>query len=472
MRKWWITLLGVAGATGLIASPVPYVAGAEPPDWVGGRAAIARLSGRLQAVAARNALSARELRTNLLTDRSLLVDVNGQLLYVEPPAPQVDEAESAPDPLAPAFDPSATFTLHSRPGSRRVIYLDFDGHMVSGTAWDNGTGGPCFSDAYDTDGVPGTFSPAELTAISGVWARVAEDFAPLDVDVTTADPGPDAITRSSPGDSRYGTRVLITNSRTLCANGQTVYRSLCSGGCGGLAYVGVFDRWPNHANYQPAFVFQNGVGGGQKNIAEASSHEAGHTVGLSHDGGPATSYYRGHGSWAPIMGIGYYRAITQWSKGEYSGATQTQDDFAVMQTNGARAVTDDYPDGAPAPLDTSSPRHGIISTGMDVDEFAFTVTEPTTITVAATPAPTSPNLDIKLTLLVFGSEIVIAEDDPASGSSSTDAATGLSAAISTTVPAGSYTVRVDGVGVGDPLVDGYSDYASLGSYSASLTAGS
>ena len=339
--------------------------------------------------------------------------------------------------------------------------------MVSGTAWNNKTAGPCFADAYDTDGVPATFSQAELTAITGVWARVAEDFAPMDVDVTTVDPGPDAITRSSLGDSRYGTRVLVTNSRTPCANGQTLYSSLCSGGCGGIAYVGVFDQSSNHAFYQPAFVFQNGVGGGQKNVAEVSTHEAGHTLGLSHDGGAGTSYYRGHGSWAPIMGVGYYRPITQWSRGEYTGATQTQDDFAVMQANGARVLVDDHPENRPTPLDTSVPNQGIISTRSDVDVFSITFTQPTTITVAATPAPTSPNLDIALTLRGVGGDIV---DDPASGSASADIATGLSAAISTTVPAGSYTVRIDGVGAGNAIDTGYSDYASVGAYSISLTA--
>ena len=77
----------------------------------------------------------------------------------------------------------------------------------------------------------------------------------------------------------------------------------------------MFDQTSNHAYYQPAFVFQNGVGGGQKNIAEAGAHEAGHNVGLSHDGTATSGYYSGHGSWAPIMGVGYYRAITQWSRG-------------------------------------------------------------------------------------------------------------------------------------------------------------
>ena len=217
-----------------------------------------------------------------------------------------------------------------------MIYLDFDGHLVSDTAWNTKTGGPCYADAYDSDGAPGTFSPAELTAISGVWARVAEDYAPFDVDVTTADPGPDgdhALLQRRP---RYGTRVLVSRSTTLCSNGKSLYSSVCSGGCGGIAYVGVFDRSSSHAYYQPAFVFQNGVGAGQKNIAEAASHEAGHTVGLSHDGSPTSGYYGGHGSWAPIMGVGYAKPITQWSSGEYSGATQTQDDFVVMQSNGAQ----------------------------------------------------------------------------------------------------------------------------------------
>jgi hypothetical protein len=289
----------------------------------------------------------------------------------------------------------------------------------------------------------------------------------MDVDVTTVDPGPDAIARSSFGDSRYGTRVLVTNSRTPCPNAQTLYSSLCSGGCGGIAYVGVFDQLSNHAFYQPAFVFQNGVGGGQKNIAEVSTHEAGHNLGLSHDGGAGSAYYRGHGSWAPVMGVGYYRPITQWSKGEYVGATQTQDDFAVMQANGARVLADDHSETTPTSLDTSVPQQGIISTRADVDVFSITFTQQTNITVTATPAPTSPNLDIALTLRGFGSDIV---DDPPSESTSADIATGLNAAISTTVPAGSYTVRIDGVGAGNPFDTGYSDYASVGAYSISLTA--
>jgi hypothetical protein len=467
MRNRWTTLAGLGAAIAVLAGPVPSDSRAEPPDWVGGRAAVSRLGGRLPAVAARNSLSASKLRSNLLHDETLFVDTDNQLLYVDPPVPPAQRTRSERTQTRAVTDPSAALTLHSRPDSSRVIFLDFDGQMISGTGWNNKTSGACYADAYDTDANPTAFSAAELTAISGVWARVAEDYASMDVDVTTADPGVDAITRSSLGDTRYGMRVVVTRSLTLCPNGKSLYASLCAGGCGGIAYVGVFDQTPNHAYYQPAFTFQNGVGGGQKNIAEASSHEAGHNVGLSHDGTATSGYYSGHGSWAPIMGVGYYRAITQWSRGEYAEANQTQDDFAVMQSNGAVPLSDDYPESAPAALSTGVSRTGIISSRTDVDVFSITLSQPTTVTIAATLASTSPDLDIALT--VRRSRQTIASANPTSGSTSGDVATGMNASITTTLPSGTYTVRIDGVGAGSPLDTGYSDYASLGAYTVSLT---
>jgi hypothetical protein len=466
MRSRWTTLVGLSAAIAVLSSLLPSAARAEPPDWVRGRAAVARLGARLPVVASRNSLSAAQLRSNLLHDQSLFVDADNNLLYVDPPLPQAQRTRGHTTHAGATSDPSAALTLHSRPGSRRVIYLDFDGQMVSGTGWNSKTAGPCYADAYDTDANPAAFSTAELTVISGVWARVAEDYASMDVDVTTADPGVDAITRSSITDTRYGTRVVVTRSLTPCPNGKSLYASLCAGGCGGIAYVGVFDQTSNHAYYQPAFAFQNGLGGGQKNIAEASSHEAGHNVGLSHDGTATSAYYSGHGSWAPIMGVGYYRAITQWSRGEYAGANQTQDDFAVMRTNGAVPLADDYPESAPAALGASAPRTGIISSRTDVDAFSITVAQPTTVTIVATPASTSPDLDIALTLHGFGNDIVA---NPQSGSTSGDISTGMNASITTTLPPGSYTVRIDGVGAGSPLDTGYSDYASVGAYTVSLT---
>jgi hypothetical protein len=84
--------------------------------------------------------------------------------------------------------------LHSRPEANRIIFLDFDGFTISGTAWnvDNG-GADIVAPPCDTDGNPSTFGSSERTAIQQIWLRVSEDFAPFDVDVTTEYPGEAAL---------------------------------------------------------------------------------------------------------------------------------------------------------------------------------------------------------------------------------------------------------------------------------------
>ena len=102
--------------------------------------------------------------------------------------------------------------------------------------------------------------------------------------------------------------------------------------------------------YKPALVFPEKLANNDRYIAEAAAHECGHTLGLLHDGTTAgTEYYAGHGTgatgWAPIMGNSYYQSLTQWSKGEYNLANNTEDDLAVISA-GRRAAdrADDYPD--------------------------------------------------------------------------------------------------------------------------------
>src|SRR3954451_6141114 len=74
--------------------------------------------------------------------------------------------------------------LSSRPGAADTVYLDFDGHFES--SW--GTFSNVTSPAYDRDGDPTTFSATELSSINEIWTRVAEDFAPFNINVTTVEP--------------------------------------------------------------------------------------------------------------------------------------------------------------------------------------------------------------------------------------------------------------------------------------------
>jgi hypothetical protein len=101
------------------------------------------------------------------------------------------------------------------------------------------------------------------------WKRVAEDYSPFDVDVTTEEPAAAALTRSGSSDLQYGNRVVITPTN--------FYPN-----AGGVSYVGAFDDTGEY--YKTSWVFSNMLANGEKYIAEACSHENGHSVGLSHEG--------------------------------------------------------------------------------------------------------------------------------------------------------------------------------------------
>lgn len=307
------------------------------------------------------------------------------------------------------------------------------------------------------------FSNAEQGLIQGVWRNVSEDYAPFDVDVTTEDPGFDALDRADAADVRYGTRALVTN--------DTVVGTTC-GGCGGIAYLSVFDS-VHGSTYQPAFVFGNLYFENPKDIAEAVSHEVGHNLGLNHDGTSSVEYYSGSGAWAPIMGTGYTEPIVQWSKGEYPDANNHEDDLAVIASNGVTPVPDDHGD-----LKTTATALGALPTGAtgeigtaaDTDWFSFVAPAGTT-TVSVAPSGVTPNLDTRLTLY-NAAAAVVASSDPPSAFVSPGAATGLDASVTASLSAGTYYVQIEGVGSGNVATDGYSDYASLGRYSLAISAGS
>ena len=277
---------------------------------------------------------------------------------------------------------------------------------------------------------------AEQEVIQRTWQRISEDYAPFEVDVTTQDPGANAISRTDNADTTYGTRLVVTPTNNIYSG--------C--GCGGIAYVGSFDRAYDHGTYQPAFVFTQGTGSSDKAIAEAGSHEIGHNLGLSHDGVNATEtttaqgYYAGHGVWAPLMGVGYSKPLTQWAINDYSNTSQSQDDVAVIAQNGALQKADDHGDANATATaiggSTTLTATGLIGSRSDVDTFSFTAGAGS-LTIAASPAPLSPNLDISLTLR-NSAGATIASADPAATYVSSSVANGLSASLSATVSAGTY----------------------------------
>jgi PKD repeat protein len=437
-----------------------------------GQAAISALGDNLAMVAKAYDMSPERLKNILATDQTAWIDQSGHLLYVESntkqaPEPEQKAATNPVDNTANAMTVSGTgtfasvassttdpFTLHSKPDSNRVIYLDFNGYVAINTAWYSGT---LTGQAYDIDGNPSAFSGAELTNIREIWQRVAEDYAPFDVDITTQEPTLNALQRTSSSDIKYGTRAVITRSMP----------ELCSQACGGVAYVNVFSYYSSTTPdyYRPAWVFLDKLGNGNpKYVAEAVAHEVGHNLNLNHDGTSTVGYYTGQGTgttgWAPIMGASYYKPVTQWSKGEYPGANNLQDDIAVISSAGTPLRSDDYPNttasAAPLSGDPSTVlQTGLIERNTDLDVFSF-YTGGGNVQFNIASGSIAPNLDLSVKLIDASGNTVTSANPPDS----------LSASLSATLNAGQYYLQIDGVGFGD-LTTGYSDYASLGQYQIS-----
>lgn len=380
-------------------------------------------------------------------DRALKLDRLNNALYIcAGPLPASVGTDNTDFTGNAAFPLDQTFRLHSRPGARLVIFLDFDGHTTSGTSWNTSfTGGADFTTpTFDLDGSPATFSSAEQTRIQNIWRRVAEDFAAFDVDVTTEDPGVEALRRAGSGDTAWGVRVVVGGSSS----------QWLGAGAGGVAYIGSF----NWTSDTPAYVFTAELGNNEKYIAEAASHEVGHTLGLNHSGQTnGTEYYGGHANWAPIMGVGYYKDVVQWTRGDYPLSNNTQDQLAVIRGYIPRAPLDHGTAAASAQVvtDASISGGGLLSDRADTAWYLLNA-GPGALTVTGSVASLSPNLKLSLSLLDASGQVL----------ATSAAGAGMGASLATSVTGGAYYLVVDGVGTGDALT-AYTDYGSIGRFSLS-----
>ena len=452
-------LSGLVGGWGSPSGPVAIAkspaAGERSENAKSATAAVEALGDRLPAVARSYGWTPERLTETLLADSTLHVDSSGRLFYADP-APALAEApeasftaaSSAPTP----YPLSETFKLHSLPGAKLTIFIDFDGMTMSGNGWtatyNAGMNIVCPPFSIDADPA---FSDAELAIIQGVWRRVSEDYAPFGVDVTTEFTTEAAITRSSAADAVYGTRALVSPISSYIGN------------YGGIAYLSAFSQVGDYC--KPALVFPEKRGNDADGIAEAVSHEVGHNLSLSHDGSPAGGYYGGTGSgetgWGPIMGNSL-KNVTQWSKGEYPEANNKEDDLAKIQSFlGYRAddVGDTVASASVLTTSTLVSASGLIGKNTDVDVWSFAIDDAGSWTnIEVLPAAVGPDLDI------------LAEIRDAAGSivASSNPVTLLRAPFSIRLQPGVYYLLIRGTGKGSPLdVGGYSNYGSLGRYSVS-----
>ncbi|MBC7848827.1 MAG: T9SS type A sorting domain-containing protein [Chitinophagaceae bacterium] len=328
--------------------------------------------------------------------------------------------------------------MNSYPSATAVIYLDFDGATVRGTSWN-------WDGSIEAQ-------PAGLSSLGviEIFNRVSEDYRIFNINITTDS----SVFKSAPINRR--TRVILTPTYGWY------------GPAGGVAYVGSF-AWGDDT---PAWVFTGLLNNNIKYIAEAASHEAGHTLGLQHQSSYDTNCYKteeyssgmgtGEISWAPIMGVGYYKNLTTWHNGTNTyDCNSFQDDINIITNavNGIALKGDDCGNSHREATTLSFQANqfaasGLINTATDEDVYSFIITQTNHLTVTVSPQSTGPgnagaNIDLKISLLNSRGD-TISKYNPASQ---------LSVAIDTTLLPASYFLVVEGVGNANLL-----DYGSLGFY--------
>jgi Secretion system C-terminal sorting domain len=359
------------------------------------------------------------------------VDINSLICIDYANVPQDPKSQSDEKPVQMKIA-AALLNLQSLPGAAGCVMLDFDGYnMPAGNLWNNGNA---------INAAPSGASDAQ---IQEQWEIVSEDYRPFNINITTNE----AVFNSYPKNRRM--RVVITPTTTASPR------------AGGVAYIGSFN-WDNDV---PCWVFYNGKTGG-----EGCSHEVGHTFDLQHDGrsNPKEEYYGGlaNTSWAPIMGVSYYKPVTQWSKGEYTASSSKQDDVAIISGSkfGVGYRGDDYGNTIATANSLTynttgvvNQKNGIITSEADLDFFAFT-TGGGSVVLNINTVSRHGDLDIIVRLYTSSGTGIGTFTNTASGA--------LNATLTANLGAGKYFISVDGTGAGDPVNGGgYSAYASLGSYS-------
>jgi hypothetical protein len=336
--------------------------------------------------------------------------------------------------------------LSSYPSASAVIFLDFDGQTVDAGAW---------------TGTPLICAPSGLTnaQITEAFNRVAEDYRPFNINITT-------------DSTKYLAAPIIQRMRVIVTITSSWY-----GSAGGVAYVGSFS-WGDDT---PCFVFSALLSYNPKYVSEASSHEAGHTLGLFHqssyDGScvKTAEYNPGTGAgeigWAPIMGVGYSKNLTLWNNGPNSyGCTSVQNDLDVIidAVNGFTYRNDDHANNFASA--TNAPFvsnlfnvNGVVERNTDADYFKITTTVYGRFQLNAVPANvgagnSGSDLDLQVSFY-NNSQVLLNIYNPG---------TLLSSVIDSMLNPGTYYLKVEGRGnIYAP------NYASLGSYSlqGNFTAG-
>ena len=352
------------------------------------------------------------------------------------------------------FSLSGVPVLNSHPRATNTVYLDFDSQTFVPKSGDR-QGQTVTLDPFNFDNDLHKIGPVEQQMIEDIHARLSEDFAPFNVNITTVAPKDP----NSKGGVNHTWRVALSTIDTdagfplnVDPNGNPTGQP--SGGFGVIPGIPV--------------VWTQAIGGNSAQCATTAAHELGHQLGLKHHpvvnslGQVTNEYSPGPvgDDWAPIMGNNLSDRRTIWWNQSYSTVNHgswSQNDMNVIASKfGWRK--DDHGGGAvtATALGQASPAwtleaKGIIGRTTDVDGFSFIHPggalhiEANTLTPLLQAGFPAANLDARLELRSANGASLNVVNDPAHS---------LNATIDTNLPAGTYVV----------LVAGHGDYADVGQY--------
>jgi hypothetical protein len=187
-----------------------------------------------------------------------------------------------------------------------VLFLDFDGHLVSGTAF-NYNGDISCTDAGLT--------AAEQQQVIDTVKKWYGNFPSI---VITDD---ERVYNSANAYKRM--RCIITQTNEWYGNGN-----------GGVSFIGSF-TWGNNT---PCFVFSKLLNYNVRLVALSAAHECGHTFGLLHQSSydntctKINEYNKGGDGRAPIMGWGPSQNNQQWWVGPNPyGCNTIQNDTVIIK---------------------------------------------------------------------------------------------------------------------------------------------
>ena len=267
--------------------------------------------------------------------------------------------------VGPIPDINTLGGLQGRPGSANVLYLDFWGGTLNDSYWNANytSNAPIEYTAFDQDGDPGSFTDTERYSIWLAWRETIEDFAPFDINITT-------------DRSIYEAAAVTNRSRMIITTTKNWYSSTA----GGVAVVDSFDDDKEFTKVAWAWNLLD------VSLGMTISHEAGHQMSLGHDGIDSEIYYIGHESWGPIMGAPFGKPYVQWSKGDYPGANQNEDDVVkVSEKLGliSDEAGDDFANATLLNLPVNETK-GVIGFG-DTDTYKFTLKSPGQVDIGVKP---------------------------------------------------------------------------------------